>query len=283
MSIVYLNGEYLPIGEAKVSVEDRGFLFADAIYESTPVYRGRAFLIERHMRRLRNGLEALRIAYDIDELLPVHEHLIRENIPFDTPLAYVYVQVTRGVAPRGHAFPTERIAPTVYSFAGIVNKPKASQWEEGFEAVTVPDRRWSRVDVKTTALTPNVLAQQAAVEAGVADAVLVRDGMVTEGTHNNIFAVIDGVLVTAPETNYILHGITREYVVELALELGFKVEERPVPIEQLLAAEEVFFTGTTTEVRPTVRIDGRPIGDAVPGPVTRSLQALYLRRAQGNE
>jgi len=282
MSTVYLNGEYLPIGEAKVSVEDRGFLFADAIYESTPVYRGRAFLLERHMRRLANGLAALRIDYSLDGLTAVHERLIEDNLPSDTALGFVYVQVTRGVAPRGHAFPTPATVPTVYAFAGMVNKPPQARWDEGFEAITVPDRRWARVDVKTTALTANVLAQQAAVEAGASDVVMVRDGMVTEGSHNNIFAVINGVVTTAPETNYILHGITREYVIELAGELGYPVEERPISVESLLAADEVFYTGTTTEVRPTVRIDGRSIGDGKPGKITRALQTLYLRRAEGN-
>ncbi len=282
MSIVYLNGEYLPISEAKVSVEDRGFLFADAIYESTPVYRGRAFLLDRHLRRLSNGLAALRIDYGLEGLAAVHERLIEENVPVDTPLAFVYVQVTRGVAPRGHAFPSQPVTPTVYAFAGMVDKPGQARWDEGFEAITVPDRRWARVDVKTTALTANVMAQQAAVEAGATDVVMVRDGMVTEGSHNNIFAVIDGSVVTAPETNYILHGITREYVIELAEELGYAVHQRPISVEDLRAADEVFYTGTTTEVRPTVRIDNQPIGDGKPGAVARALQALYLRRAQGN-
>jgi len=283
MTTVYLNGEYIPHERAMVSVDDRGFLFADAIYESTPVYRGRPFLLDRHMERLARGLAALRIEFDHTALIPVHERLIADNAMNDVHLSYVYIQVTRGVAPRGHAFPATPVTPTVYAFAGSVGLPTEARWQEGFAAVTVPDRRWARADLKTTALTANVLAQQAAAEAGVADAIFVRDGMAMEGAHNNVFAVVDGVVVTAPASNYILHGITRGYVMELARELGYSVEERALPIEELMQASEVFFTGTTTEVRPTVRIDTKVIGEGVPGPVARALQALYVRRAIGNE
>ena len=283
MTTVYLNGEYIPRERAVISVEDRGFLFADAIYESTPVYRGRPFLLERHIERLTRGLAALRIAFDPGALIPVHPRLIADNALGDVPLAFVYLQVTRGVAPRGHAFPATPVTPTVYAFAGTVGLPTEARWNEGFGAVTVPDRRWARADLKTTALTANVLAQQAAVEAGVTDAIFVRDGMAMEGTHNNLFAVLDGVVVTAPASNYILHGITRGYVIELAQELGYRVEERALPVEDLRCASEVFFTGTTTEVRPTVRVDTQVIGEGVPGPVARALQTLYRRRASGNE
>ena len=172
MSTVYLNGSYLPREQAMVSVEDRGFLFADAIYESTPVYRGRPFLLDRHMNRLRRGLGELRIDYDIAPLLPVHDRLIGENGLADEPLAYVYIQVTRGVAPRGHAFPADRVAPTVYAFVGTTKRASDERWAEGFSAITVPDQRWARADIKTTALTANVQAQQAAVDAGVTDAIL---------------------------------------------------------------------------------------------------------------
>ncbi|MFT5391030.1 MAG: D-alanine transaminase [Gammaproteobacteria bacterium] len=282
MNTVFLNGTYLPREQAMVSVEDRGFLFADAIYESTPVYRGRLFLYDRHMKRLERGLGVLRIDYDVSVMAEIHDKLIVESGLAEVPLGYIYVQITRGVAPRGHAFPKTSPTPTVYAFAGSMAPPTRERWDEGFDAITVPDRRWARADVKTTALTANVLAQQAAVEAGVSDAVLVRDGMAMEGSHNNLFAVLNGVVVTAPASNYILHGITRGYVIELAQELGLPLEERPLPVEELMQADEVFYTGTTTEIRPTVRIDGKPVGTGQPGPISRQLYELYVRRANGN-
>jgi D-alanine transaminase len=276
MSTVYLNGEFIPSTEAKVSVDDRGFLFADGIYEVSPAYGGRFFRLDKHMERMKRGLSELRIAFDPSGLPDVHERLLVSNELDDREVAYVYVQITRGVAPRGHAFPNPAVTPTVYAFAREFKRAPRAQWEDGFAAVTVPDRRWARVDVKTIGLLPNVLAQQAAVEAGVADALLVKDGIAIEGAHSNFFAVIGGTLVTHPTSNVILPGITRGYVLELARELEVPVEERPVQIEELWAAEEAFFTGTTTEIRPTVKVDGRTIGKGRPGPVTRLLFEAFL-------
>jgi D-alanine transaminase len=276
MSTVYLNGEFLPRSEARVSVDDRGFLFADSVYEVSAAYRGEFFRIERHLARLARSLRELRIDFDTATLIPIHRRLLVENGLSDASAAYVYVQVTRGVAPRTHAFPTEPVAPTVYAYATRFDRPGAERWGEGFEAVTVPDRRWARVDVKTTALLPNCMAQQTAAEAGVQDAILVKDGIALEGAHNNFWAVIDGIVVTHPVTNVILPGIMREYVLELCSELGLSLELRPIFIEELAGAEEAFMTGTTTEVRPLVRIDGRPVGDGRVGPVTRRLYEAFL-------
>ena len=278
MSIVYLNGAWLPASEARVSVDDRGFLFADGIYEVTPAYRGRFFLMDRHRERLLEGLCELRIEASVDGLDQVHERLLVENDLVNEPIAYVYLQITRGVAPRSHAFPKNRVEPTVYAFARAYHRPSNEAWQAGFEAVTVPDRRWSRVDLKTIALLPNVLAQQAAADAGVSDALLVRDGIALEGAHSNFFAVFGETVVTHPKSNVILHGITRGYVLELARDMGLRVEERAIQIEELARADEAFFTGTTTEVRPTVRIDGRAVGDGRVGPVTRRLSAAFIER-----
>jgi D-alanine transaminase len=242
----------------------------------TPAYRGHPFRIDRHLARLRRGLGELRIDFDPTGLPEVHERLIETNGLADREVCYVYVQVTRGVAPRGHAFPNPPVAPTVYAFAREFRRPARADWEKGAGAVTVPDRRWARVDIKTIGLLPNVLAQQAAAEAGVADALLIKDGIAIEGAHSNFFAVLDGVLVTHPVTNVILPGITRDYVLELARELGIPVVERPIQLEELWGAEEALFTGTTTEIRPTVRVDGRMIGSGRPGPVTRSLYEAFL-------
>lgn len=277
MNTVYLNGEYLPGDEARVPVNDRGFLFGDGVYEVSPAYRGRFFRMDRHLARLRRGLRELRIGFDPSGLLAVHDELLERNDLRDEDVAYVYIQITRGVAPRTHAFPSSPVPPTVYGFASLYRRPDRDRWEQGFEAVTVPDRRWSRVDIKTIALLPNCLAQQAAVDAGVSDALLVRDGMALEGAHSNFFAVVDGTVVTHPASNVILHGITREYVLELCGELGIPSAERPILVEELANADEAFFTGTTTEVRPTVRIDGRPVGDGRVGPVTRRLFDGFLQ------
>ena len=280
-SIVYLNGEFLPKSQAVIPVEDRGFLFGDGVYEATPAYDGEPFLLDRHLTRLSRSLAALRIDYDAGAMPEIHRRLLAENGLDDTPFSFVYVQVTRGVAPRGHAFPREPVPPTVYGFANPVVRPPRSRWEEGYSAVTVPDQRWSRADVKVISLVPNVLAQQAAVDAGVEDAIFVRDGMALEGTHNNVFTVISGTLVTAPASNYILHGITRGFVLERAEALGVPVEERAIPVEELREAEEVFFAGTSTEIRPTVEVDGRPIGTGRVGPVTRRLYGDFMAMTSG--
>ena len=275
MSTVYLNGEYVPKDRATISVDDRGFLLSDGVYEVTPAYRGRLFRLDRHLGRLQNGLDALSIEYDPAGLPDVHARLIAENTLATEDVAIVYVQITRGVAPRTHHFPPEGTAPTVYAFAQSYHRPDSARWERGYEAITVPDRRWGRVDIKSIGLLPNVLAQQAAVDAGVEDALFVRDGVVLEGAHNNVFAVLDGVVTTHPATHRILHGVAREYVIELARAQGMSVEERPVLLEEMRGADEIFFTGTTTEVRPTVRLDGEPIGNGNVGPVSKVLHEAF--------
>lgn len=281
MSIVFLDGQYLHRDEARVSVNDRGFLFADGIYEVTPAYRGRLFRWEHHLGRMRRGLAAIAIDYDASVLEGVKQELLARNGLTDVPVAYVYVQVTRGVAPRTHAFPDPPVRPTVYAFANEYHRPSMDNWALGSRAITLPDQRWARADIKAIALLPNVLAQQAAVDAGVTNTILVRDGMAIEGTHNNLFAVFDGVVTTAPKSNYILHGVTRDFVIELARELGMPVDERAIPLDELYGADEVFFTGTTTEVRPAIRVDDRMIGDGHVGPVARALFERFLEVTGG--
>ena len=280
-SIVYLNGKFLPKSEAVIPVEDRGFLFGDGVYEATPAYRGEPFLLDRHLARLSRSLAGLRIGYDLAAMPEIHRRLLAENGLDDAPFSFVYVQVSRGVAPRGHAFPSGSVPPTVYGFANPCVRPPRSRWEEGYAAVTVPDRRWGRADIKVISLVANVLAQQAAVDAGVEDAIFVRDGMALEGTHNNLFAVLDGTVTTSPASNYILHGITRGFVLERARALAIPVEERAIPIEELREAQEVFFAGTTTEIRPTVRVDGHPVGTGRVGPVTRRLFDDFVHVTSG--
>ncbi len=270
-SVVYLNDRFIDAAEAAVPVGDRGFLFGDGVYEVTPAYRGTFFRLDDHLDRLRYGLAELRIDLDPAPLAQVHRELLARNDLGGEEVAYVYLQVTRGAAPRTHAFPDPSVKPTVYAFAKRYRRPDRDRWEQGTRAVTVPDRRWTRVDIKSIALLPNVLAQQAAVDAGVDDAIFVRDGVAIEGAHNNLFAVIDGTVVTHPETNLILPGITRRVVIDLAGDLGIPLVQRPILLEELSEADEVFLTGTTTEVRPCVEIDGRPVGDGRVGTVARRL------------
>jgi len=280
MSTVYLNGEYIPKDRATISVDDRGFLLSDGIYEVTPAYQGRLFRMERHLRRLQHGLDALRIEYDSAGLPDMHARLIAENSLDSEDIAIVYLQITRGVAPRTHHFPPDGTAPTVYAFAQAFHRPESARWKRGYEAITVPDRRWDRVDIKSIGLLPNVLAQQAAVDAGVQDALLVNDGVALEGSHNNVFAVLDGVVTTHPATHRILHGVTREYVIGLAHSQGIPVEERPVLLEEMRGADEIFFTGTTTEVRPTVRLDGESVGSGKVGSVAQELYEAFIAGTQ---
>ena len=275
--IVYLNGDYLPVGEARVSVNDRGFLFADAVYEAIPAYAGRCFLLERHLARLAWGLRTLRIEADVVPLAAVGDELMARNALLEAEFSVFYMQVTRGAAPRTHAFPKEVVPATVYAFAKELVRTTPERWERGFGAITLPDQRWARADIKTTGLLPNVLAQQAAVEAEVEDAIFIREGMVQEGTHNNVFAVIDGEVTTAPATNHILHGVTRAVTLELCAGLGIPAGERSFTVDEMRGAEEIFFTGTTTEIRPTVELDGRPVGSGRPGEITRALSEAYRR------
>lgn len=280
MSIVYLGGEYLPAGEAKIPVNDRGFLFGDGVYEVTPAYGGRLFRWQQHLARLKSGLGAIGIEFDAATLERVKMELLARNGLDRAAAAYVYVQVTRGVAPRTHQFPDPPAPPTVYAFANRYLRPSMDEWSRGIAAISIPDQRWARADIKAISLLPNVLAAQAAVEAGAGNTIFVRDGMALEGSHNNLFAVFGGVLTTAPKSNYILHGITRDFLIELAGELGIPVEERTIPLPELYGADEAFFSGTTTEVKPVVKIDGRPVGDGTVGPVARRLFERFVSLAR---
>jgi D-alanine transaminase len=280
MSIVYLNGHYVPKDEAFISVDDRGFLFGDGIYEVTAAYRGKLFRWPRHLARVQRGLSTLRIGYDPSGLEEIHLRLLAENDLARVPVAYIYIEVTRGVAPRVHQFPAVAVAPTVYLFAAEFQRPSRERWEQGFRSVTVPDQRWARVDVKTIQLLPNVLGRQAAVEHGADEIVYVKDGMAIEGALNNFFTVFGETVVTHPTSNQILPGISREVVLELCQRLGYKVEQKAITVEEMFQADEAFHTGTLSEVKPCVQVDGRPIGSGKPGPVTRALFDAFLAEAE---
>jgi D-alanine transaminase len=279
MTTVYLNGEYLPHDRALISPDDRGFIFGDGIYEVVRVIEGRIFEWDAHAERMTRGLAALRIAFgarDVAGLRGVSERLVRDNGLADGE-ATVYLQVSRGAAPRTHHFPAAGTGPTVYAFAAKFVVPR-EQREMGVKAITHPDVRWARCDLKTVNLLGAVLARQAASEAGAYEAILLRDGVVTEGAATNAFAVVGGTLRTYPLSNYILPGITRKVLFEIAAELGIAIVEEPVTHLELPKAEELFLCGTTTDVNPVVLLDGRPVGNGKPGPVTRRLQDALAAR-----
>jgi D-alanine transaminase len=276
MTTVYFNGSYLPKDQVRISPDDRGFMFGDGVYEVVRTYGGRLFALDAHLARLQFGVRELGInGVEVDALGEAAVELLRRN-DLTTGDATVYFQVTRGFAPRTHHFPDPPVAPTMYLQAGPF-RPKLDP-TKGVAAITVPDVRWARCDIKTIQLLPNVLANQQARAAGVGDALFVRDGVLLEGSHSALFFVFGEEVRTAPKNNYILPSITREILLELCRSSGITARETPVYVQDLPRATEAFIAGTTTEVMPLVRIDSRPLGDGTPGPVTRRLQQLFRGR-----
>jgi len=276
MTTVYFNGSYLPKDQVRISPDDRGFLFGDGVYEVVRTYGGKLFALDAHLARLRFGVCELGInGVDVDALGRVAEELLRRN-ELTSGDATVYFEVTRGVAPRTHCFPDPPVPPTVYLQAARFT-PKDDP-TKGIAAITVPDIRWARCDIKTVQLLPNVLANQQARAAGVGDALFVRDGVLLEGSHSALFFVLGEEVRTAPKNNYILPSITREILLEICRSSGIPARESSLFLHDLPRATEAFIAGTTTEVMPLVRIDDRPIGDGKPGPVSRRLQQLFRGR-----
>lgn len=272
--LVYLNGEYLPREEAKVSVEDRGFVFADGVYEVVRIVKGRLHRMQEHLDRMADGLESLQIELeDVGIFNEIAERLMKENDLGQD--ATIYMQVTRGAAPRRHAFPEPGTKPSVFALARPYTPHPESLFENGVGVVTTSDIRWARCDIKSIALLPNVLANQKAKAAGAQETIFIRDGVLLEGSQSNLFGVRDGTLITYPASNYILAGITRAEVIDLARELEIPVKEGPLYAEEFDKFDELFLTGTTTEVMPIVTVDGRQVGNGRPGPVAKRLLKAY--------
>ena len=272
--IVYLNGKFVDKAQATVSVDDRGFLFGDGVYEVFRVTDGRLFAADRHLRRLARGLTELEIprpdGLDDESLLAAARRLLHDN-DLSHGGALVYLQITRGApGPRAHQFPSPRTPLTVFLGANAFTAPEEVR-AQGASVVTTPDIRWGRCDLKTIQLLPNVLAKQRTVAADAFEALFVRDGLVTEGASTNLFAVVGGVLRTHPANPHILPGITREILLEEAEQIGVSVVQNAVTPKDLAGAEEAFLTSTSADVMPVVRLDGRPIGGGEPGPVTQRL------------
>jgi D-alanine transaminase len=272
-AIANLNGEQMPLADVKVSALDRGFLFGDAIYEVLRVYQGRPWLQEEHFRRLERSLESVRIR---GVNVPRLQQRMRETIAAGPFLeAIVYIQITRGAAPRSHAFPADT-TPLELLYLQEFKDPYRTARQIGTGVVTEPDIRWDRCDIKSTNLLANVLAMQAAKEAGCLEALFyLPDGTLTEGSHTSFFGVLQGAVLTAPNSNAILPGITRGLLLRLAKAAGIPVREQVLKRPDLPQVSELFLTGTTAEVMPIVTVDGKRIADGAPGPVTRRLQQAY--------
>jgi D-alanine transaminase len=278
MSQVYLDGKFLPPDQARVSVFDRGFVFGDGVYEVIPVFGGRLFRLPHHLARLEASLTAIRLRnpHTAEEWKTIFTRLMAEHGTSDQS---IYLQITRGVAPRDHAFPPN-ITPTVFAYAQPLKYPPVEQLTQGVTAVTTADIRWQRCDIKAIALLANALLRQQAIEQGAVEAILVRDNVVTEGAASNIFIVSGDHLVTPPKGPYILPGITRDLVVEIARANKIACEEKPVGIEALRTADEVWLTSSTKEILPITRIDGHPVGAGKPGPMHARMFALYKEYKQ---
>ncbi|MGZ8151760.1 MAG: D-amino-acid transaminase [Methylovulum sp.] len=267
---VYLNGQYLPLNEAKVSVLDRGFLFGDGIYEVIPSYYGHLFHFQQHLERLENSLAGIRLdnPHSREQWLEILAPLLNAN-----ENEYIYLQITRGVAAkRDHAFP-ENTAPTVFAMCSKI-VPFAGR-DTGVKAVTMDDSRWGFCNIKAITLLGNILHRQEAVDQDCAEALLVKDGIVTEGAASNVFAVIDGVLLTPPKSNSILPGITRDVIVELAEKNNIPCREESFSLDALKSASEIWVTSSTREIIPVVELDGQPVADGKPGPVFHAMNEIF--------
>jgi D-alanine transaminase len=270
---VYLNGQFLPLEEAKVSVLDRGFIYGDGVYELVPVYGRRPYRLRQHLARLQRSLDGIRLAnpHTDAEWEAIIAGLIGRMAFADQG---VYLQVTRGAAKRDHAFPAG-VAPTVFMMSNPLALPSREQIERGVAVVTAADERWLHCDLKTISLLGNVLARQLAVDAGATETVLFRNGYLTEASASNVLLVRDGVIVAPPKDNQILPGITYDVAFELAREGGLPIQVRPVPKEEALAADEMWLSSSTKEVLAVTSLDGRPFGGGKPGPVFRKVHALF--------
>jgi len=295
MPIVYLNGAFMPMEEACVPVTDRGFLFGDGVYEVIPAYGGRLFRLSHHLQRLQNSLDGIRLANPMDnsEWENVLNALLAHNAGQASPNTVnsagasaspsapghddqaIYLQVTRGSAPkRDHSFPAD-IRPTVYATSNPIPEPDPEIARKGLAAITLDDIRWKRCDIKATTLLANVLLRQQAVDQLAAEAILIHDGLATEGSSSNLFMVKDGIILTPPKNECLLPGITRDLVLELAEKHGLPCKETDIPSEQLRHADEIWITSSTREIVPITRLNNQPVGEGKPGRIWQAITARY--------
>ena len=274
----YLNGRFLPLAEAKVSVLDRGFVFGDGVYELVPVYSRKPFRLDDHLRRLQGSLDGIRLA-NPHGVAAWRDLILRLVELQDFDDQSVYIQITRGTPvegqpPRDHAFPGD-VSPTVFMFAQPLVTATAAQKAAGVCAVSAVDNRWLRCNIKAISLLANILLRQQAVDADCAEVLMLRDGFLTEGAASNIFVVKDGVLRVPPPSNLMLTGVTYDVVLELAAAHGIPHEVRAISEAEVRSADELWMTSSTREIMSIVKLDGVPVGAGVPGPLARQMDALY--------
>ena len=271
--MIYLNGQLMPLEQATIPVLDRGFIFGDGIYEVIPAYSRRPFRLAEHLRRLQNSLDGIQLKnpHSDAEWGQLLQQLIDSNEGDDQ---YLYLHITRGVAKRDHAFP-KNVVPTVFMMSSPLLPPPVEIKTSGVTAITAQDNRWLRCDIKAISLLPNVLLRQQAVAAGTMEAVLLRDGFMTEGSASNIFVVQNGVVLAPPKNNLMLPGITYDLILELAAADHIPLQVGPVPEALVRSADELWLTSSTREVLPITVLDGKPVGNGQPGPLFKRMDALY--------
>ncbi len=271
--MIFLSGRFMPLEDATISVLDRGFIFGDGVYEMIPVYSRHPFRLREHLARLQNSLDAIRLVnpYSLDEWARIINQIIAGNTGEDQS---IYLQITRGPAKRDHAFPP-RITPTIFVMSAPLTLPPAVTRERGVVAVTARDNRWLRCDIKSVSLLPNVLLRQAAVDAGAAETVLLRDGLLTEGAASNIFVIRHGVLLAPPKSHLMLPGITYDVVLELAAAAGIPSDIRQISEAEVRDADELWLTSSTKEILPITTLDEQPVGDGRPGPLYQRIAQCY--------
>ena len=272
---IYLNGQYMPIEEAKISVLDRGFIFGDGVYEVIPVYSRKVFRLHSHLTRLQHSLDGIKLTnpHSDSEWTAIIDELIKRNSVQDQ---YLYLHITRGVAKRDHAFPNPPVKPTVFMMSNPLLTPPAELLQSGVGAVSASDNRWLRCDIKAIALLPNVLLRQMAVAAGCAETILIRDNsFMTEGAASNIFVVKKGKLLAPPKDNLMLPGITYDVVLEIAAANDIPHEVRRIDATEVYDADELLLTSSTKEVLAITTLDGKPVGTGKPGEMFTRLHKLY--------
>jgi len=273
--IVYFNNQLLELSKVQISPFDRGFLFADGVYETIRTYNGKLFKIDAHLKRLKKSLNEIQIKYEGIAGLEKIIYQLAEVNNLTGKDFLVYIQITRGVSfPRKHSFPSLDEQPTIFISVSKLDENTVDQ-QKGVKVILHEDLRWLRCDIKSVSLLPAVLANQKAIESKAAEAILCRNDLITEGSHTNIFGINEGKVVTAPKSNLILAGITRDIVIDLCIKLKIKVEEEFIKLNELTKYEEFFITSTTKEIYPVVQIDERIIGSGKPGVITKNLQNAF--------
>ncbi|MBV7507329.1 D-amino-acid transaminase [Bacillus sp. sid0103] len=278
MKYAILDGKMIERSEAKVDVEDRGYQFGDGVYEVIRVYNGKMFTVTEHLNRFVKSLESIGITltYTMDQFTKLLEELVAKN---NLKLGTIYMQITRGVAPRNHAFPTEDVRPSLVAYTKEAIRPLESL-KTGVTTIVTEDIRWLRCDIKSLNLLGNLLAKQKAAEVGSYEAIQHRSLDVTEGSSSNIFIVKNGKVITHQSDNLILKGITKDVILQICARNNIVVEERTFTLNELFDADEVFLSSTTSEVMPIIEVDGKRVGDGFPGPITKSLQELFEKEIE---